>query len=407
MNAFWLASVFVFSAVNASVRPLEGEPAEGKIVSLTEKTITLETVDGPKEYSAAALHQVRVAEVEPAAIPQQGNWVELADGSRFVAGTFELNQGRVTVDQDTPRAATIPARIVHSVRFFKPEDATNPQWNEMKTAARTGDVLVVRKMAAAEEKTTSKIVLDQLEGIVHQITNKSVAFEYDGERIDVPRARLEGVLFGVPVQPELPDAACRITEVTGAVWNARSVRTENEYVRLTSVAGAEITFPLPDLAEVDFSSANLVFLSDLEPEVAEWRPYFQSPATPASLQKWFQPRRDQGANGQPLTLSGTSFDKGLALHSHTLLSYRLTKNFGRLVATVGIDNRAGSTGNLVLQVVGDDRTLLTQPVKADAEPFELDVDVRNVRRLKIIVDFGEDRSDAGDWLYLANARLVK
>jgi hypothetical protein len=144
-----------------------------------------------------------------------------------------------------------------------------------------------------------------------------------------------------------------------------------------------------------------VYLNDLEPETVEWRPYFQSAATPASLSKWFEPK------DAPLILNGESYDKGLALHSRTLVSYRLTKNFRRFQATVGIDERFRGTANLTFSVLGDNRTLLNRKVKGDDEPFEIELDLEGVRRLRILVDFGDDRSDAGDLLYLCNARLVK
>jgi hypothetical protein len=132
-----------------------------------------------------------------------------------------------------------------------------------------------------------------------------------------------------------------------------------------------------------------------------------TPATPPALAKWFSLRRDQLIDGSVLTLGGESFEKGLAIHSRTLISYRLTKEFRRFQARTGVDERFRGTANLQLVITGDDRILLSREVRGSDPPFDIDLDMSGVRRLKVLVDFGQDRSDAGDHLLLCNARLTK
>jgi hypothetical protein len=335
--------------------------------------------------------------------------LELIDESAFPATAMTLLQGQVIAKSLDGKELKFLPRLVRWVRFHRQDESVQRQWAELVGGERTADVLVVRKSntGTAETGAAPGIVLDQLEGIVHEVNETSVVFEFDSERINVPRAKLEGILFRTQVTGELPAAICRVKDTLGGVWNVRTLQIQDNQVRFTTVAGAEAHLALERLLEVDFSAANLTFLSDLEPESVEWRPYFQSPATPASLVKWFQPKRDQGADGTTLTLAGESYEKGLALHSRSLVSYRLTKDYQRLVATVGVEERYRSAANLTLVVTGNDRTLLTRAIKGTDPPFELELDIANVRRLKILVDFGDDRSDAGDLLYLCNARLVK
>jgi hypothetical protein len=106
-------------------------------------------------------------------------------------------------------------------------------------------------------------------------------------------------------------------------------------------------------------------------------------------------------------LGGESYERGLALHSRTLMAFRLTEPFERFAATVGIDDRFRSGGNVRLVISGERGLLLEKTIASQDEPLELDIDVRGVRRLQILVDFGEDRSDNGDHLNLCNARLTK
>jgi hypothetical protein len=130
------------------------------------------------------------------------------------------------------------------------------------------------------------------------------------------------------------------------------------------------------------------------------------------------PRRDQSAYGGPLTLlfrdavSTTgmaptrSFHKGLALRSRTELVYRLPAGFRRFVALAGIEPATSMTGNVQLSIDGDDRPLFAAVVSGDEPPREIELNVTDVKRLKIVVDFGKNL-DTGDWLNLCDAKLVK
>jgi hypothetical protein len=55
---------------------------------------------------------------------------------------------------------------------------------------------------------------------------------------------------------------------------------------------------------------------------------------------------------------------------------------------------------------GDDRVLLDQVIKGSDPPLEIDLDIVGVRRLAILVDFG-DNQDIADHLDLCEARVVK
>jgi hypothetical protein len=74
---------------------------------------------------------------------------------------------------------------------------------------------------------------------------------------------------------------------------------------------------------------------------------------------------------------------------------------------VGVDDRFRNSGNVRLEISSEKGTLFEQMIAGDGEPVEVDVEVAGIRRLQIVVDFGEDRSDSGDHLNLCNARLTK
>ena len=120
----------------------------------------------------------------------------------------------------------------------------------------------------------------------------------------------------------------------------------------------------------------------------------------------YQPRRDRSFDGGKLLLAGRAYEKGLAIHSRSELVYRLTDDFRRFRAVVGIDDRVREGGNVKLVIAKDGQVLWSKSVDGKQPPLELDLDVAGVRRLSILVDFGEDL-DIADHLNLCDARLTK
>ncbi|MGY1525910.1 NPCBM/NEW2 domain-containing protein [Streptomyces sp. MN3] len=112
------------------------------------------------------------------------------------------------------------------------------------------------------------------------------------------------------------------------------------------------------------------------------------------------------ADGGPLTLAGTVYDKGLGTHAAGEVVVELGGAYRRFTAEVGVDDEVGAKGTVAFEVLGDGRTLLSTGVLGGADPaFPVDVDVTGVRQLTLRVLDGGDGvdSDHADW---ADARLV-
>jgi hypothetical protein len=144
-------------------------------------------------------------------------------------------------------------------------------------------------------------------------------------------------------------------------------------------------------------------------------PLIASPAGASLSGKYLEPRRDQSAYGGPLMLGPSNdssgvvirtFNKGLAVRSRTELVYRLPAGYRRLNSIVGIDPATRANGKVRLEVFGDDRPLFEADLAGADAPRELNVDIDGVKRLKLIVDYG-DNLDTGDWLNLCDLRISK
>jgi hypothetical protein len=111
-------------------------------------------------------------------------------------------------------------------------------------------------------------------------------------------------------------------------------------------------------------------------------------------------------DSQPLQVKKKIYSKGVALRSRTEMVYRMPPSSSRFKAVAGIDDSVASKGRVRLVIRGDDKVLFDAAVVGTEPAHEIDLDISGVRRLTILVDFG-DTFGAGDYLILGNARIYQ
>jgi hypothetical protein len=181
---------------------------------------------------------------------------------------------------------------------------------------------------------------------------------------------------------------------------------DGDQLTWTTPLGLQRTRPLASIAKIDYSEGKVLYLSDLKPESSEWTPYLGKRSDLPSRATYFGPRSDQGLRSGPMEVEGKVYAKGLALHSRTTLVYRLPGRFHRFKALAGIDDHVRPQGNVRLIIRGDDQMLKEITIAGNQASEAIDLDLNGVRRLTILVDFGED-ADVADHLDLCEARILK
>ncbi|MHB8970387.1 MAG: NPCBM/NEW2 domain-containing protein [Pirellulaceae bacterium] len=387
-------------ALSVSVEPLSGPKRAGAIVELTTERVTIEA-EGQR--SSLNLNELLAMVVNSGPLvnsPATSAWIELVDGSRLEANSYTVRE-RVAAIRVGDRVISVDTGNILSVRFQPPSPALDRQWQDIVAGGSRGDVAVLRRSATS---------LDQLEGVFHDITSEAVDFEYDEQRMAVKQAKLEGLIYFHPAASNLPKAVCDVLETGGSRWRVKTLELVGDVLRLTTTGGTGCEIPASQLARFDFAAGNVAYLSDLEFELAECLPFIGTRLPPNRILQLYQPRRDAGFEGIGLWVGeGTNlqqFEKGLAIHSRSLLVFRLNEPHRQLTAVAGIDSRLRGRGNVLLVIRGDERELLRQTISGQQPPAPLDVNIEGVRRLEILVDFGETL-DVADHLNLCNARIIK
>jgi endo-alpha-N-acetylgalactosaminidase len=121
---------------------------------------------------------------------------------------------------------------------------------------------------------------------------------------------------------------------------------------------------------------------------------------------FYKPRFDSARDGGPLSIGGKTYRKGVALIPRTVLEYKIAGRGREFRASVGMDDSVHGAGHLQLEIEGDGQKLYSGRISGHDKPLELNLNVSNVKRLRIVADFGGG-ADVGDYLDLGAARIVK
>jgi hypothetical protein len=399
------------------VKTLAGAAHAGALVSLSADELVVESSAGPQTLAVKEVLRVNFTKTGAPATEGASVWIELTDGSSIVGKSFTTSGGEANVELLAGGAVKISTSAIRSVRLQPHTDAdaqVAQQWAEILAQPAKDDVLVIRKktsLPASEPGGAAKTVvaLDYLGGVLYDVSADMVAFEYDGEKRNVRRDRVEGLVYYHRAGRELPAASCRVTDAQGNVWNSQSALVADGKLTLQTASGVRHETPLDAVASIDYSAGKVVYLSDLKAASVEWTPFIEATNTPSAA-TFYQPRFDQTLGGHPLQIGEATFAKGVSLRSRTRITWRLPGAFRKLLAVAGIDFRAdengGKSGDVQLVVLGDDKPLFDRRIKGDDGAVDLDVDIAGVKRLTVLVDYGGN-IDIADFLDLGDARVTK
>lgn len=380
------------------VRMIDGPPSVGRLEQLTAEQVTLQTADGEANVPLAQVLSLapKKTPIQNSAVEKPLAWIELVDGSKLTANQFTVQKKVASVGFGKDEHAEFPAAAIRTVRFSSPDDPKAAAWPTDAGTQASGDLLVVR----------TKSGIDLMEGVVGDVTDERVEFKVQDETVPAQRAKIDGLIFFHKASEKTPDAACTVDDSHGWRLKAKSVALVDGQLSVTTLAGPTFVRPIDSVTRLDYSAGKVVYLSDLEPELAKWTPYLDFGNAAPALAQFYAPRRDEGREHQPLRLGGKTYAKGLSLYSRTAMEYRLPSGVTKFKATAGIDDAVRPAGNVRLLISADGKQIFDRSLTGADALVDLDLNVSGARRLSILVDYG-DNQDAGDYLDLADARMLK
>lgn len=406
-------------AAEATATRLDGTTVGGELTSWTDQALSVTTKDGPVQLAAADLLSIRWSSTAPDEVAADkfnlSPAVELVDGTILPIDKFIRKNSSVKASlrgglPATDKIARLPDAAISAAQLQPLQGEAAKQWQEIRTQGFPSDLLVLLKRDGKS--------LDYVEGTIGDVTAERIDFKLEGEMRSVDRSKVAGLIFYRPDRPPGAEPLCVLAGRDGLQARVAKIALEKGSLRILTVGGADLKLPLSDVQLADFSGGKVVFLSDTEPATEERTPLVGLPAGATLAVEYGRPRRDHSAFGGPLTLMfpGSdsaapaghlkSFSRGLAVRSRTTLVYRVPNGFTRLLGIAGIEPSTRGDGSAQLIISGDDRRLLETELTGAQSPQVLELDIKGVKRLRIVVDYGQNL-DTGDWVNLCDLRMVK
>ncbi|MFF3816597.1 NPCBM/NEW2 domain-containing protein [Streptomyces bluensis] len=105
-------------------------------------------------------------------------------------------------------------------------------------------------------------------------------------------------------------------------------------------------------------------------------------------------------DGNPLTVGGTVYAKGLGVHAPSAVEYYTGSACETVTAQVGVDDEEGADGSVVFEIHADGTTVASTGTLTNAQAAQrISADVSGARVVSLVVTDGGDgtTSDHGDW----------
>jgi hypothetical protein len=318
-----------------------------------------------------------------------GAQVFLADGSKLRGHLVDGNDGAIILRHPIVGRRKIEFEQLLGLRLATKEngDIEKAFQQVLSNPAETKDTLFLLRDGK----------LNKVQGLVKSLGPVGGTFKWRERSVRLQTDKVYGIVFAAGVSGT-KQPTCRCTLVNGDELGGELQCGDAQSLYFQPTVGMKVELSLNKVSTLHLDSGKVVFLSELEPVNYEFVPF--------GATRWPYRMNHSVSNG-PLQIGEHEYDRGIGMHAESILTFELQNNYQTFAAEIGIDEAVGKRGNVVFRVMGDGvERFASGPVTGNDPPRSILVDIKDVKRLQLIVEFG-DELDIGDHADWANVRLIK
>ena len=411
-------------ASSVELKTTAGEITHGNIAVIETDSITIQSESDERTFSFEQIDSIDFGNTSQTP-PESTTLIELIDGSTIQAKTPAKKSGTLNAMFQCGVQQAVQVNFVKSSRFktYDNDLELSKQWREiLEDDSLESDAIVVNRSGA----------LSVVEGLVGDIDSENITFSIGDRTAEVALTKLDAILFFRAANRELAKPVCEIilpdqsrilarklqsSESTSGL-NEKPKKAPLDSVVVTSVSGAKFNFATSSLSRINFQFGRSVYLSNLKPTTNDWVPLVTSSRIYEKLRTLKLARVNKSFSGRPLSLkiqneSGLSFEaqtkqfeNGFAIQGGGKLAFALKGQYEQLSGLVGFDPEANPSGDATFSIFVDgkialEKRMVNQEMK---NPIEIDLDVRDAKRIVFQVDYQDSRS-VGDQLHLVDLKV--
>ena len=351
---------------------------------------------GDKSLTAKDLVSVRRTDAKLPPLPSEAH-VLLANGDRVPIKSPRLAGEKLHFlhpDLGDGKEVGVPLSGVSVLWLAPPDNVEHPDQ--------------LRRRLAAGSRAKDRVLLrngDAVEGLFTALDARRLTVEVDKKPVAVEFDKVAAVALSTDdVTPLKPKGVYgRVTLADGTRLSLASAECDGTTLRGTTAFGSAFRAPLARVVSLDLMQGAAAYLSDLKPAKFEHTPYLGEGGV-----KW-PLAVDSAVTGRDLRLGGSTYDKGLGMHSRSRVTYALDGKYRRFEAVVGLDDATGRDGAVRVRVLGDGKPLdlgRDGELTAKGGPLAVGVKIDGAKELTLEVDFGR-RGDVQGHVDWCDARVTR
>jgi len=359
-------------AAHVTVSMLNGTPVLGLLVSADSDKVIIQTKAGVIEKSASDIGQVSFGNKMEAQTPP----VELfmLDGSKAFGSrlTGQSSSGWRLKDL-LGNDVAISSKSLKAVRLKAIAPELVKTWQSAILETKNADAVILLRSGNS---------LDRINGVILQVQEESITFDLDGQQIDIPIEKLVGLVWFQRDQ-ERVKPTIEVSATDHSVWMAESLAMKSNVLELRTSLGQSVSIPLVQISRINYSTANIRWLADVESleAVAERQIEFKTPI--ASVDKAFAPRFV--VNGLAPLSTSLAADKDLYFPSPGYYLFRVPEGFSSLQCRVERTDDGSQRTDITIEVWQDDQKISEQPLSFNVDFADLAIPLKSEKKTKLAV----------------------
>jgi len=359
---------------NVTVSMLSGPSLIGVIVSADAIKVVIDSKAGPIEKKSSDVGQIVFAnQLESLIAPVELSMVDgsKAFGDRLTGKSITGWRLRTSPEKEL----TLQGKSLKAARLKAIGPELVSAWqNAIQETTNTDAVIVLRPGNN----------LDRINGVIVQVQEASVSFDLDGQQIDIPIEKLIGLVW---FQRELDriKPTVEIVATNRSIWMAESFSFDAKanVMELKTQLGQTLSIPRAELLSVNYATANIRWLSELESieAIANRQIEFRTPI--AALDRAFIPRFV--VNGMAPKSNAQPGDKDLQFPTPGHYLFRMPEGFSSLQCRIERTGNGPQRTDLIIEVWQDDQKVTEYPLAHDVDFIDLEVALKQEKKTKLAV----------------------
>ena len=250
-------------------------------------------------------------------------------------------------------------------------------------------------LAADHSSDIAKLATgDLVEGIVTSINEHSFTFTSErGDPESVPVESVTSLMFAAPPggHPPVSATSFNVHIAGGSIVAFKSIVVKGDTFTGDLQAGGSLKIPIAQITAIENIGGPVTWLSTRTPIESVYTPF---------LEGNFPPRMDRSVTGHPIRFDGTTYSRGIGVHSRTKLVYAVEPADGTFCTRYAIDGDL-NYADVDVRILVDDKVVHAQKdFRAGVLTPVIEADLSHAKTLTLEVDYGQglDVQDRLNWI---------